>query len=85
MRNRKRDFEQTFDHVKDGAKETGSTNVNVRQRKTASSGNFSAYKRGGLLPRGRDSIVSTTMRLRARRSGLRILKRQEIFLFQKTS
>jgi hypothetical protein len=26
MRNRKRDFEQTFEHLKDGTEETGSNN-----------------------------------------------------------
>jgi hypothetical protein len=85
MRNRKRDFEQTSEHVTDGTGETGSNNINVRQRKTASSGNFNAYKLSCLLPRGRYSVVSTAMKRRARRFGLRIPKPQEVFLFLKTS
>ena len=41
MLNWLRDFEQTFEHVKDGAEETGSNNINVKTLppETASSSN----------------------------------------------
>jgi hypothetical protein len=73
---------QTFEHVKDGTEETGSNNnLETMAFKTASSSNYNTYKLDGLWIR--DSVVSTAMRLRARRSGLRIPKRKEIFLLIK--